>query len=343
MDDAGISAARQVIEIERSGLTIYDLLDERPELYVPTPLLGLILRSRLIGTDLDYPPRTRSKVLKAQVCQALGYPIPSRFRRTQPRFPGQNFDTYVQKADNLQIWNEPIAPSRRYVLVRVDAAQVVTGVRIVTGNVPAELDRTGRLTQKYQAKSRQPVGSSALVSDRDTPNVVRRILEAERAVELPDALDSSRFLPIARLHEILVSLRGTLIADPGIGQERKRGAALHRAVCERLGGPPFADRGQFPDIVEQLLELKLQLASTIDLGLVRPDDAQALADCPGFHQDDVRFAIVYATSEPPWVRLDHIVLTTGADFYKFFQGFEGKVRNTKLQIPLPRDFFDQSE
>jgi hypothetical protein len=39
------------------------------------------------------------------------------------------------------------------------------------------------------------------------------------------------------------------------------------------------------------------------------------------------------------VRLDYVVLTLGADFFSFFQRFEGKVVNTKLQIPLPRSFF----
>lgn len=39
------------------------------------------------------------------------------------------------------------------------------------------------------------------------------------------------------------------------------------------------------------------------------------------------------------MRLDHLVLTRGADFFSFFQRFEGKVVNAKLQIPLPRDFF----
>jgi hypothetical protein len=39
------------------------------------------------------------------------------------------------------------------------------------------------------------------------------------------------------------------------------------------------------------------------------------------------------------VRLDYVVLTRGADFFSFFQRFEGKVVNAKLQIPLPRSFF----
>ncbi len=38
--------------------------------------------------------------------------------------------------------------------------------------------------------------------------------------------------------------------------------------------------------------------------------------------------------------MEHVVLTTGANFFSFFRRFEGKVRNSKLQIPLPAGFFD---
>ena len=33
-------------------------------------------------------------------------------------------------------------------------------------------------------------------------------------------------------------------------------------------------------------------------------------------------------------------LTPGADFFKFFQRFEGRVVNKKLQLHLPASFFD---
>ncbi len=138
--------------IRASGLSIYDSLETRPNLYLDTKSLEFLLSEGLTGLKLDYPIRTRSKVLKGSVCQLLGYPVPISFRRTTPRFPGQNFDTYVQKSNNLQIWNEKVAPSRRYVLIRVSEQNAVTAVRVVTGEVIAELDRTGTLTHKYQAK-----------------------------------------------------------------------------------------------------------------------------------------------------------------------------------------------
>src|SRR5207302_9984054 len=97
------------------------------------------------------PLRTRSKVVKSAVCKILGYPIPAYFQKTQPRFPGQAFDTYVQKSNNLQVWNEELAPSRRYVLIRCLPDDLIGKVKVVTGDTLALLDTTGTLTQKYQA------------------------------------------------------------------------------------------------------------------------------------------------------------------------------------------------
>lgn len=89
--------------IRRSGLAIYDAIQiGDPDLWIPTPELETLLNARLVGISLyGLPLRTRSKVIKEHVCRALGYPVPSSFKRTQPRFPGQMFDTYVQKSNNL--------------------------------------------------------------------------------------------------------------------------------------------------------------------------------------------------------------------------------------------------
>ena len=61
----------------------------------------MILRDGLMGLDLNYPLRTRSEVLKSRICEILGYPVPTSFKKSKPRFPGQDFDTYIQKSNNL--------------------------------------------------------------------------------------------------------------------------------------------------------------------------------------------------------------------------------------------------
>jgi len=100
--------------IAKSGKSIYDMLHDSPEFFFASGDLEAILRAGLVGLDLNYPLRTRSKVLKSKICEILGYPVPASFKKSKPRFPGQDFDTYVQKSNNLQIWNEEITPTRRY-------------------------------------------------------------------------------------------------------------------------------------------------------------------------------------------------------------------------------------
>ena len=174
--------------------------------------------------------------------------------------------------------------------------------------------------------------ASVLVSQADTPYVVQKLIHRKHRAW-------PTFLPIADVFDRLNGLIGTTLRDPGRDQERNRGAALHRAVCQQLETRDVRDSGQFPDIVEQLLEIKLQTAATIDLGLVCPNQTDPLADFSEIRQCDVRYAVFYASVAGKEVHVTNLVLTTGADFFSYFNRFEGKTRNSKLQIPLPKDFF----
>lgn len=340
---------RYVEAIRKSGLSIYDPIDiGDPELWIPTPELERLLNAALTGVSLaGLPLRTRSKVVKEHVCQALGYPVPSRFRRTQPRFPGQLLDTYTQKSNNLQVWNEELAPTRRYVIIRVGEGDVITRVKVVTGETLALLDTTGTLTQKYQARLIPGEAKAELIVDRDTNILTPFVRSGVNLASVASPVDHPRagqLLSIREMFNRLRSLVGKRFADIGYDQERNRGATLHRLVCQQLGYADYRDDGQFPDVRHQLLEVKLQTSPTIDLGLVRPDSEEAL-DVPKIEgrqirHCDVRYALFYAVTDGENVTLTHLFLTTGEKFFTRFPQFQGKVLNRKLQIPLPADFFE---
>lgn len=330
--------------IAESGITIYDAVDSADEFF-ERPELQAVLNEELAGLDLNVPIRTRSKLVKQVVCDAMGYPRPHSFAKTQPRFPGQDLDVYVQKSNNLQIWNEEIAPERRYAIVRVDQHEIAAGVRVLTGQEIALLDPTGTLTSKYQARRRHGPDVSRLVVDTDT-QVLRAVLEPRPAPldlshQVADDLpEVGKVLDIASLHSSLEQLIGTTIRDPGAVQDRLRGVALQKAVCETLGIGAYADSGQFPDIMVQAVEVKLQTSPTIDLGLVLPssnDPAEGLAS--DLRHADVRYAVIYGETDADLVTIKSVVTTTGEAFFDEFIQFEGRVSNTKLQIPLPRDLF----
>jgi len=229
----GKGPERYVESIRQSGLTIYDPIDiGDPELWFPTPELEALLNAGLAGISLEgLPLRTRSKVVKEHVCRTLGYPVPTGFKKTQPRFPGQFFDTYVQKSNNLQVWNEELASTRRYVIIRVSADNVISKVKVVTGDSLAVLDTTGTLTQKYQARLIPGEAKRELIADEDT-ELLRPFVQGGvkmGSVASPVNHPSARqLLPIREIFERLQSLIGELFVDIGHDQERNRGAALHR-------------------------------------------------------------------------------------------------------------------
>lgn len=343
-------AKRYVGATAASGKSIYDPIEVGSDLWIPSPELELLLDEGLRGVRLKgLPLRTRSKEVKSRVCMVLGYPVPRSFTKTHPRFPGQCFDTYVQKSNNLQVWNEELSPTRRYVVIRVSPDVVIERVRVVAGDTLALLDTTGTLTQKYQA-SLMPSGAAVtLTSDRDTDNLAPLLGDPRALVRFgaspTDHPRAGELLPIHEVFSRLKGLVGVRFDDYGSDQERNRGARMHCLVCERLGYRSYQDDGRFPDIRHQLLEVKLQTAPTIDLGLVLPSsvaplDVPKLADRTIRHCD-VRYAVFSAEISGEHVVLTGLTLTTGESFFRQFRQFQGKVLNKKLQIHLPDDFFDR--
>ncbi len=340
-----------VKNIAKSGLTIYDKIEiGHPDLWIPSLTLEILLNEGLKGLNLaNLPLRTRSKVVKEAVCRVLGYPVPISFKKTKPRFPGQQFDTYIQKSNNLQIWNEEISSFRRYAVIRVSAQQLIECVRVIPGEILALFDRTGTLTQKYQARLIASEQALELVTPEDTSNLTR-FLQTDR---FPNFFKNSpldnpipeRLMSIKEVFQRLKRLVGQSFINLGADQERNRGGQLHHLVCKELGYENYADDGRFPDIRDQLLEVKLQMSPTIDLGLILPSSEGAL-DMPAIlgsqiRHCDVRFAIFAAESDGQVIKLSRLYLSTGEKFFTRFPQFQGKVINKKLQIPLPASFFDQ--
>lgn len=319
-------------------------------LWVPTRDLERILDNALVGRSLaGIALRTRSRVAKEFVCEALGYPIPKAFRKAQPRFVGQKFDTYVQKSNNLQVWNEQVVPTRRYVIIRVDDSESITRVRVLEGSELVKFDKTGTLTHKYQARIVPSDRDAELITREDTSVLsphVRPNLDLPSGIGPLDDPTVGTLIPI---HEVFQRLRkavGESFLDAGADQERNRGAALHSLACGYLGYSSHHDDGRFPDIRNQLLEVKLQTSPTVDLGLVRPDSKESLdgltIDGVTVRHCDVRYGLFYAKTDGINVTLTNFLLTTGEGFFKRLPQFRGKTLNRKLQLKLPSDLFVDS-
>jgi hypothetical protein len=330
-------------EIRRRGLSIYDTLATSDPAFYQFSALEAALRSHLIGLEIGGAIRTRAKLAKMAVCDALGYPTPSSFAKTRPRFPGQNLDVYVQQSNNLQIWNEEVDPSRRYALIRPDSHDIVRDVRVVTGDSLAAYDTTGTLTSKYQAKRRPGSSGSSLISPIDTVTMQRWISHSppQSARTSDDAPSPGSVLSISQVFERLLLLEGRRIHDPGPTQDRLRGELLQEVTAKALGTERYANTGQWPDLRAQAIEVKLQTSPTIDLGLVLPSSTAAAPSLgPDLRHCDVRYVVVYATpAGTNELLLSDVVVTTGEHFFQEFVQFGGLTVNRKLQLHLPDAFF----
>lgn len=346
MKDYLESALLKIKEIKKSDLTIYDEIEVGSKKYwLTSQELQAILNDKLVGLNLvGLPLRTRSKKVKSEVCNALGYSIPSSFKKTQPRFLGQKFDTYTQKSNNLQVWNEDLDLTRRYVLIKISEDDIVSRVKVVSGSDLAPLDTTGTLTQKYQARLKDLAGKYELVNDNDTEFVAK--LCGKNIGELSPIDDpvNEKLLPIKVIFEKLKPIVGSKFIDPGADQERNRGAELHKLVCQALGFSIYKDNGQFPDVRNQLLEAKLQTSPTIDLGLVSPNSIAPLdmekINGTSIRHCDVRYSIFHGKIENGYVTITNLIVTNGQNFFGRFPKFEGKGLNKKIQISLPKNYFE---
>lgn len=338
-------AKERALAISGQDLSIY--AEVATDLFFPDEELETLLAESLSGRVLGGPIRTRSKLAKQLVAEALGYGTPASFRKTKPRFPGQDLDVHVQQDDNLQIWNQEVSPERRYVLIRPDADDVVQNVRVVRGQQVARWDKTGTLTSKYQAKRTAGKSGSALISDADTDTFENAFNPAP--VESGLLLDASSsdpptpglVMPIVQVFEKLTALIGARLDVTGPGQDRVRGELLQERVSDLLGIGEYANFGRWPDIVNQALEVKLQTSPTIDLGLILPTDtAPARALGSDIRHCDARYLVAYGEMlSSGEVEVQSIVLCTGADFFDEFVQFGGLVKNSKRQIRLPSDLF----
>lgn len=335
--------------ISQSGMTIYEIIDPNNEtLYIPAEHLQAIIKDAMVGVSLQgLPLRTRSKIVKQKICECLGYPIPKSFKKTQPRFYGQNFDVYTQKSLNVQIWNEEITSDRRYVFLEVNEKDIVTNVRVINGDELAFYDNTGKLTTKYQATMHH-FNQSSLFATTDTDNLMDVICKYEPDLKQFNPNDdpkSDSLLPISELFDRLITLEGCEFNYISATQERNRGAVIHSAVCAALGYSIYEDDGRYPDLRNQLLEIKLQTSPTIDLGLHSPEDDCCIFNCYGksFFSEDVRYAIFdgLVDQDRGTVIIDKVYITNGLQFTNIFPLFQGKKQNAKIQIPLPSDFFKE--
>lgn len=344
-------AARKKHSIIEAAASIYDSCSEGRDrgLYYTDEELLFLFAQGLMGVSFHgLAIRTRSRVAKEYACRIMGYDVPRSFTRSSPRFPHQNLDVLVQKAHNVQVWNQDIDVDRRFIIAKVNEADNVTSIKLVHGRQLAEYDTTGTLTVKYQASLTDLGAEVELFSQFDawTSSGGLSVGDpgAHYAASPTNDPDPASLLSIRELAARLGPIVGAELDEVGRDQERNRGASLHALVCQKLGYAHYADNGQHPDIRHQLLEIKLQTSPTIDLGTNDPSSEEPLPSLmlggrPVRHCD-IRYAVFAGKLAGGRIKITNLILVTGKEFFSRFRKMGGKVVNKKIQLHLPKGFFD---
>ena len=336
------------IQITQSSKTIFDKLELTDPLYLSEESLAFLLSQELVGRSLQgLPLKTRSKQVKSLICSALGYPVPKTFKKTKPRFLAQNFDVYVQKRNNLQIFNEDISTNRRYVIIALSKDDIIKKITVIMGNKLSAFDNTGTITRKYQANILDFEGDkNELYSSRDTENFAKFLsnTKIENFTCSPsEAPFPKKLLPINEVYQRLSKIIGQKFQNPSASQERVRGTLCQKLACSALGYDDYGDTGQFPDIFNQLIEIKLQTSPTIDLGVVLPSSEETFHSgdngVANLSHSDVRYAVFCADVQGTEVFVRKVIVITGSQFFERFRLFGGNVMNEKIQLKLPDSFF----
>ena len=131
------------------------------------------------------------------------------------------------------------------------------------------------------------------------------------------------------------SLVGTRLV---ISDTKTKGQFLERVVANLLGfSPKDTLVGGYPDIPNQLLEIKVQDSPTVDLGKYSPSDPVIINRSMGITTRDVRYLIALTDTTG---LIEGIILSAGAflsDTFTFVSD-----TNFKCQRSIPMSFFEDN-
>jgi hypothetical protein len=284
-----------------------------------------------------------------------------------PRIVREFIDTYIVtsgKSYNLQVWNRIPASNTllvkyesgdslhcndvRFVFVRIDIEKsVIASIIILTPDyIEEKFGKFGKPTIKHQllisSKARAAIYSSKdkILSFSDSKKLsyhIKHDYSPPRTgmVEEPDLKDL-----------FSIALLKKLVAKKLIGKKldaaatKNRGQSLERITLELLGYKVDENEllfGGFPDIKNQLLEVKVQDSPTVDLGKFSPENEEMVIKEKNLTTFDVRYLI--ALTDPETEIIEGVILSPGEKLGEVFSYVSDK--SYKCQRSIPMAFFDK--
>lgn len=283
-----------------------------------------------------------------------------------PKITREFIDTYIVTSGNsynLQVWNR--LPASNSLLIKYDSGESLkcTDARFVFVRIDLAKSTIASiiiLTPKYIEQHFGIFGKPTIKHQLLISSKVRRSLyECEdKVLSFPD----SKKLSYSIIHNYLppsssmmdepnfkelysIALLKKMVADKLIGKKlgtaatKNRGQALERMVLELLGYTIKENEllhGAFPDIRNQLLEVKVQDSPTVDLGKFSPEKEEFVIEEKNITTFDVRYLI--ALTNPKTEIIEGIILTAGERLGDIFSYVSSQ--SYKCQRTIPMSFFE---
>ncbi len=334
------------------------------------PLVGTQIElTRKARTDGANIRKIVSELLSDRISNALEetqYEVLSPKGKGVPRILLELIDTYVVTSGNiynLQVWNR--IPNSSAPLIRYNSSgEVITAqdIRFVMVKVDMEngcIESVIILTPEYIEKKFGKFGKPTIKQQLLISNTLRqKIVSSDSHTFVTSDTDS-----VAKIAICKYSIPTTLSSDnPIVGNiyslevirnkvvnkligmqlpssdTKTRGQLLERAVISMLGyGNDSNLVGGYPDIPNQLLEVKIQDTQTIDLGRYSPQFVEIVNDELNLTTEDIRYLI--ALTNPNTQVVEGVILSSGKDLGSVFTYVSDK--SYKCQRSIPMAFFDE--
>lgn len=274
-----------------------------------------------------------------------------------PAFLREYIDTYIVTTGhlyNLQVWNRNpnsasvqvelkngetlLASDVRFVLGKINTHNCIESIIVMTPDyIENRFGKFGKPTVKQQLiisnKKREDIirDGSMVIADSKLPQelLARRNETINADVSIKD--EPHKVLPIEIIDE--------RITDKLIGEKldvslstKQRGQQLERMVAYHLGYSGKQDRleGGYPDIRNQMLEVKVQDSPTIDLGKYSPQFEEQIDD--NFTTRTIRYLIALTNAVDG--EIDGIIMCPGEELGKRFTYVAEKSFKCQRSIPM---------
>lgn len=262
---------------------------------------------------------------------------------------------------NLQVWNrfpntdnrlvtykngqEPIrCKDIRFVFVKIDPAQkVISSIVVATPDyIVKKFGVFGVPTIKYQMIISDIKRNEIIESPQscyfkgDTNTMASHTSDtiSKPTRHISDAPVSGQIMSLESIrNKVVYSLVGTRLV---VSDTKTKGQFLERVVANLLGySTDDSLVGGYPDIPNQLLEIKVQDSPTVDLGKFSPSNPVTINESMGITTEDVRYLIALTDADG---LIEGVILSAGAylgDAFTFVSD-----TNFKCQRSIPMTFFD---